>query len=65
MTHDCPNCGDFVSGYHECDAGSDRVAFECLDCHDEKDRDAHHMDVTGLAPQRCAQCAFARMGEAQ
>jgi len=63
MTHDCPHCETFVSGYHECDAGSDRVAFECSDCHEEVDRDSLKMDITGIAPSRCASCALERMAE--
>jgi hypothetical protein len=65
MTHDCPYCGDFVSGYHYCPEGEDRVAFECIDCHEEQNRDAHQMDINGMAPQRCAQCTFARMEAGQ
>jgi len=64
MTHDCPSCGTFVSGYHECDTGSDRVAFECLDCQEVIDRDTHKMDITGIAPRRCVMCTVARIGEA-
>ena len=63
MTHDCPSCGRFVSGYHECDAGSDRVGFECVDCHEDIDRDAHQMDITGIAPRRCYKCTLDEMGE--
>jgi predicted RNA-binding Zn-ribbon protein involved in translation (DUF1610 family) len=61
MTHECPYCGEFVSGYHECDAGSDRVGFECLDCGDEIGRDAHQMDLTGIAPKRCYHCVMEKM----
>ena len=63
MTHECPNCGNFVSGYHECDAGSDRVAFECIDCHETIDRTTHQMDITGIAPRRCATCTLEAMAE--
>ena len=63
MTHDCPSCGEFVSGYHRCEADRDRVAFECLDCGETIDREAHHMDVSGLTPQRCAQCTLDAMAE--
>jgi len=63
VTHDCPYCETAVDGYHRCDAGSDRVAYVCSDCGDEVGRDTHQMDITGVAPSRCAQCTFERMGE--
>ena len=61
MTHECPSCGAFVSGYHRCEAGSDRLAFECIDCREPQDRDAHQMDIVGIAPARCASCTFEKM----
>jgi len=63
MSHDCPYCGMVVADYHHCDAGSDRVAFECSDCGDTIGRDTNQMDISGVAPARCVQCVFARMGE--
>jgi hypothetical protein len=55
----CPNCGFGYGGYHECLGGPDRVEFECIDCGDHVNREAHELDIDGLTPQRCVSCTLA------
>jgi len=62
-TYHCSNCRHGYDNYHECPDGPDRVEFECTDCEDHINRETHHMDVQGLAPQRCADCTLETMAE--
>jgi hypothetical protein len=59
----CPNCNEGYDDYHRCPEGSDRVAFECIDCESYRNRETHQLDVEGVTPQRCTECTLARMAE--
>ncbi|MFB6198951.1 MAG: hypothetical protein ABEI52_11910 [Halobacteriaceae archaeon] len=39
----------------------DRIQFTCKDCGKEVDREPHSMDIDGLTPVRCAECAMKQM----
>lgn len=59
----CPGCLAGFEGYHECEDGPDRVAFQCSDCHEVVKRPAGGIDIEGIAPQRCGSCTLDRMAE--
>jgi hypothetical protein len=62
-TYHCPSCRSGYDGYHRCPDGPDRVEHECIDCGEHVNRQAHDMDIEGIAPKRCFSCTLGAMAE--